>query len=351
MKIKIATYYFGNNYGALLQSLYLKTFLKESFNTREVDYFSYQPKKLIIREELYPIIKKNPKRFCDGLIRFYNLRKWKKIFIKKIPNYKIDTKFNNQQDISIYGSDEVWNFSNPFFGYDNFFFGAYDNGLKISYAASFGNARPDNINSNLHLDIKKLLAFFKFISVRDEYSYKLLKNEFKINSEIVLDPVFLDDQDDKFIGLNTMSGYTCIVYGNYFTKNQIDKIIKFSKTMNLKILSVGYYNEWADSNIKINPSDFLAIIKKSNYFFTSMFHGVQFAVKFKLNFWYSRDPYRINKLEYFLKRLNLGDREINNNSNFEEKIDYIKMNPKLDEWKIFSKNFLLNAIQSIDNTK
>lgn len=346
MNINIVTYYYGNNYGALLQSLYLRNFINNNFKLSDVDYLSYQPKKLIIREELYPMIKRNPKKFFDGLIRFYKLRKWKKKYIKKFPNYEKSLTYKNKQNVSVYGSDEIWNFSNPFFGFDNFFFGSRDYGMKVSYAASFGNANVSNINSRTHSEIKSLLTSFKFISVRDEFSYNLLKNEFGLNSEIVLDPVFLDDQDNKYIGTYNLENNNCIVYGNYFSKIQINKIIEFSKKNNLKILSLGYYNKWADNNIRIDPSEFLSIIQKSNFFFTSMFHGVQFAIKFKLNFWYSSDPYRTNKLEYFLKRLNLSKREIDDNSQFQEKLDYTKVNEKLEDWKKFSKSFLVSSINN-----
>ena len=80
-----------------------------------------------------------------------------------------------------------------------------------------------------------------------------------------------------------------------------------------------------------------------------MFHGVQFAVKYKKNFWYSIDPYRINKLEYFLSELNLKIRTISDDHDFDEEIDYISLEDKLDKWKIFSKEFLIKSINSLDS--
>ena len=97
----------------------------------KVDFLKYQPKKLIFKEEISPIIKKNPFKFVDGLIRFKKLRTWKKKNILSKPDYiKCENSFS--KNVSIYGSDEIWNFSNPFFGYDDFFFGKYDNSYKIS---------------------------------------------------------------------------------------------------------------------------------------------------------------------------------------------------------------------------
>ena len=54
--------------------------------------------------------------------------------------------------------------------------------------------------------------------------------------------------------------------------------------------------------------------------FTSMFHGVMFSVKFKKQFWIYHDPYRENKLEYFLKYLKLENRYLLKNKKFNEKL-------------------------------
>ena len=72
MKINISTFFYGNNYGALLQSYYLKRFLENNYLSKVINYSRYQPKKLIIREEFLPIIKKNPLKVLDGLLRFKN---------------------------------------------------------------------------------------------------------------------------------------------------------------------------------------------------------------------------------------------------------------------------------------
>ena len=345
MNIKIATFFFGNNYGALLQCYCLKKFLQNHYQNRFIDHFNYQPKKLIFREEFSPIFKKNPLKVLDGLLRFKNLRKWKKdnistkpIFLKKMSNEK--------NHISVYGSDEIWNFSNPFFGYDDFFFGKYDENSKISYAASFGAAKKDKLNVSLKYEIKNLLNKFSNISVRDENSSQILKSEFGIKSEIVLDPIFLIE--NIFLDIKIKNDESkCIIYGNYFSKPEIKKITDYCKKNKLKILSIGYYNNWTQNNIKLDPFEFLNEIKNSKIIFTSMFHGIQFAVKYNKNFWFSNDPYRKAKLDYFLKELGLNKRIIEENSNFDEEIDYTNLENKLKTWKISSKEFLLDSINSI----
>lgn len=350
MNINIATFFYGNNYGALLQSYYLKKFLEKKYLNKNINFYDYQPKKLILREEYAPIIKKNPKKIFEGIIRFYKLRNWKNTNIRTKPAFKkkINTSVSH---LSIYGSDEIWNFSNPFFGYDDYFFGKNDKNFKISYAATFGRANPKNLKKDIKSEMKKFLEDFSFISVRDEYSWKILKFDFGINSEIVLDPTFLIEDDFEKFENQIQNKNNCIIYGNYFSKQQIQKILKFCNENKLKLLSIGYYNNWAENNIKLNPFEFLQLLKSSKIFFTSMFHGVQFAVKFNLNFWYSIDPYRFNKLNYFLKVLNLKNREIKDNSNFNEEIDFMDREIKLDKWKKFSREFLINSIDTVEKKR
>ena len=348
MNIKIATFFFGNNYGALLQSYYLKKFIEETFSDKKIDFFKYQPKELIFREEISPMIKKNPLKILDGLIRFRRLRKWKKKNISSNFNYekKLDI---SKKEISVYGSDEIWNFTNPFFGYDNFFFGKNDNNFKISYAASFGSAKINVANIKSKDEIKNLLNKFSSISVRDKHSWNILKSEFNLKSEIVLDPVHLiNDYSSKYETKNEKG--KCIIYGNYFSKQQI-KIIDYCNLNKLDILSLGYYNEWTKNKVNLNPFEFLNEIKNSKIIFTSMFHGVQFAVKYKKNFWYSIDPYRINKISYFINKLDLNNRQINEFSNFEKEIDYVQIEEKMNNWKKFSKEFLLNSINYLERYK
>ena len=140
-------------------------------------------------------------------------------------------------------------------------------------------------------------------------SQNFLKNKFNISSEIVLDPIFLIDNEFEIfneISKKIPEKKYCLIYGKYFSGEEIKKIIELCKNQDLLVLSIGYYNKWADLNIiDADPFEFLKFLKFSDIVFTSMFHGIQFAVKYNKKFWYTIDPYRKNKLDFFLKILNL----------------------------------------------
>ena len=92
MNIKIFTYYYTNNLGAQLQSLFLKEFLEKNFNLI-IEYARYLPKKLIFNEIYKPLITKNPYQFYQFLKKSYYLSKWKKKL--NLPTPKFTKEINS----------------------------------------------------------------------------------------------------------------------------------------------------------------------------------------------------------------------------------------------------------------
>ena len=72
-----------------------------------------------------------------------------------------------------------------------------------------------------------------------------------------------------------------------------------------------------------------------------MFHGIQFAVKYNKKFWYTIDPYRKNKLDFFLKFLNLENRILKPTINYDDVIDYSFINTEIQKKKFSPENLLL----------
>ena len=96
-----------------------------------------------------------------------------------------------------------------------------------------------------------------------------------------------------------------------FLKNKKKEINDFCNKNNLNLISVGYLNKWIKKNyIDLDPTGFFQLIKKSTFVFTSMFHGIMFSVKLQKQFYYVVDPIRENKINFFVNKLNLKEREI-----------------------------------------
>ena len=141
MKTEIVTFYWSNNYGALLQAVTLKEYLKK-FHNQDVSFNNYLPKKLIYKENISQLNRNNLKFILRIIQKKYLLYKWK-LNIAKFD--KPNLNYNKKDiDLYIYGSDEIWNYTSPFTGFDPFFFGKGNDKKKISYAASLGNASLKN---------------------------------------------------------------------------------------------------------------------------------------------------------------------------------------------------------------
>jgi len=73
-----------------------------------------------------------------------------------------------------------------------------------------------------------------------------------------------------------------------------------------------------------------------------MFHGVMLSYKYKKQFWISEDPYRVNKLSYFVQYLDLKNRYLESFGSNE--INYTINNNKMYDCINLSKNFIIKNI-------
>ena len=358
--IKILTYYYNNNYGSLLQACCLRNFLKKNFDIK-VEFFNYLPLKLIFYEFYRPLITKKLFNFIGTIKKNYKLRKWKKLkkLDSPVPLFKEINK-----SITVFGSDEVWNFTNKYYGYNSYFFGKLTKGIKIAFSASIGNAKINKLEKKNLSEIKILLKSFSNISVRDYASKNFLKAVTGRKCKLTIDPTLLDDSTNiinpKKVN-NLFKRNYILIYGSEFTKNIIDKIINFARQNNMKIYSVGYNITWVDKNFTdANPDEFIDLIYNSRVVFTSMFHGILLSLRLNKNFWYfvdRRDSVRRDKIKFVVDFFGIKSRSLSKNLDYNETLDYTLINKKINKARMLSKNYLLKAISdslrsiNIDNYK
>jgi len=338
MNIGIITFYWSKNLGALIQSFSLRKFLEELSVKNKVKFINYQQKQIVSREFNSQLKTLNPIKYFKAKKKNRRLIDWKESHNFPKPSFA-PAIFND--DIFVYGSDEIWNFQSSIFYIDKHFFGLNNKKEKVAYAISIGNAKDFN---KLDDDIVKNLKNFKNISVRDNNTFDFVKKFIGSHPQIVCDPSLLLEIPPKTINLNLSqnSNYT-LVYGSYFSKKEINNIKNYAFKNDLKVVSVSYYNIWSDINIlDANPNEFVYLIQNAKIVFTSMFHGVILSFKYKKNFWFSQDPYRINKLSFFIKKFNLHSRSI---ENFDHtKINYKIFDSSLGDWIEISKEYLRKNI-------
>ena len=204
-------------------------------------------------------------------------------FAKAIAKLPLSRRFSLHEpaqaaeyDAIVIGSDEVWNFRHPWYGSKPIFFGdGLRTGRLISYAASFGN---HSAWSGIHPAWARKLARFSAISVRDENSRHLVRSGTDREPALVLDPCL------QFA--TTIPGHRVpqqqpfvLVYGYRFPSWLKARVRSWAARRGLKLLSVGYSNDFADEQrIAAGPADFARLMASAEAVVTNFFHGCIFAL-------------------------------------------------------------------------
>ena len=145
MRIKIHTYNFTSNYGAILQAFSLGYYLN-SLSDTGVTFNSYHPYNFKYYEFVRPLISKKPKKVFGQLEKNIKILSWRNYYLKELA--KNSSPLFEDKKISVYGSDEIWNFLNPYYGFSEYFFGGDNNEKKIAYAVSIGKATFNDLKPN-----------------------------------------------------------------------------------------------------------------------------------------------------------------------------------------------------------
>ena len=340
-KIGILTFHDGINYGTFLQCLSLQNYLLDE--GYDVNVIHYKTLKNTIKENKCTIASKDPLKLFKNIKKFLyfsSLKKNKFRLSKRF--YSLNDRDLKDYDCIIFGSDEIWNFTHPLFGFDPIYFGTGFKKKLISYAPSFGQSSSLEIPESIIKSINK----FHSISVRDELSKLAILNKVKGNIEVVLDPTFLVDlllvnnvvEDDKF-------KETILVYSN----QNLDpgNFLRFSHLEKYETISVSYKNSYCNRGI-FSPTvnEFLNIFKNSKFIITDTFHGCVFSLIFNKQFIYIPNKNKSNKITSLLKLFDL-DKYVTftKDYSYDYRIDYSKVNVIIEDLKSKSKLFLLNSIE------
>jgi hypothetical protein len=335
-KVAILTEHKSVNYGSVLQAHALYNLLSKK---NDVYILNYRALRYHLKEFKDFFFKFDLKKIQNSITLYKKIRG----FMTPLNHYP-EKLLHSKKKISEYyfdkivvGSDEMWNYNNPYRGKDFTFFGENWNcEQKISYATSFG-ATFDL--AEFKKKIENNLNSFSLISVRDFHSKKIL-DQMGIKSEIVLDPTFMWDFNEKKI--ESYENYV-FIYG-YFDKKTSKSIVEYCKKNNLKTFTPQASNKWCDIISAISPSEWVDYLFSCKYVFTSSFHGTMFSIKYKKKFIYFKDYWSYNKVFNILEHLGLKDNFYEDKNTFKilsnENIFKDDFNSKINLLFENSKNFL-----------
>lgn len=383
-KIGILTLFYKSiNYGGVLQAYALcKILNKNGYDAEQIQYkhsFVSEDKgladkfkrlgikKICVRifEKVYTYISRKK---LSGY-RYKTKKAFEKFVSKTVPH--TDKIYDNKtvgQTVDIYdafitGSDQVWN------GCEHTYYLDFvpQNKKKISFAPSVAKTELSSIEKSA---LKKSLATFDAISVREEESVKLLENLTDKPISLVADPTLLLNADEweEVIEERKIDGdyIFCYFLGDNINSKKIVK--KFASQKGLKTIFIQLNHrlssilddKFSDEILyDVSPEQFLYLIKNAKYVFTDSFHAMVFSFLFKKQFYIFKRNKR-NEMSTRITSLATYFKTEHRVCFEEEKecVDYIKSCPEinyendfseLEKLKLFSINFLLNSLEGKNN--
>lgn len=368
MKIALLSFHNAANYGAALQAYALQQFLlNQNLDCEYLNYVNSSRKNGY--NMIYHIIDSLKKGNILEALKYLlgtPFMTFRKRSFKKF--YKNNLRVSNQlyrtqveasatnliYDKFIVGSDQVWCPENN--GNDISYLLSFvkDSHKKISYSSSFGLA---TIPESLRNDYKHCLNEITYLSTRERYGCKLIKELTGRDAQLVLDPVFLlenkvwsdmipERNNNKFIFAytNRSEQLSSFLRQTQYSLNR-KKIYKLSRQTS----PFDFFNPKIKVMYSMKPETFLQSIRDAEFVVTASFHCLAFSLIFHKPFvcFLTGNAGKDERIVGLLTELGLLDRVFNEkiDSNIMNKnIDWIVVDEKVNKLALVSKNFLLNSI-------
>lgn len=295
MNLKIITFHFANNYGAVLQAYALREHLKQ---WGEFSFLNYAPKHLAELYSKNPLYGwPHPRRM---LRRFKAVVTWRRQF-KLFAEFRreelgcsvrcFSDRSKAERELSgakviVYGSDQIWN--TGITQADELYFGgqAPRSAVKISYAASFGEIKGTELPRDY---IDRYLKKFQAVSVREPGGAAFLKDREIGGAEVVCDPVFLLDKESwerlAVKPQEKISGHFLLFYALHRDDRLVEKARSLGKNYGIPVYSIhpnGNGRFMIGNRLNgVGPKEFLWLMMNADFVCTNSFHAVAFAAMFR----------------------------------------------------------------------
>ena len=379
MNIAIITWFKGYNYGTKLQAYALQAYLKKEGHN--VDLINYSTKSEDIVREKSKV----------GIAAFYRLQKKikqikeqqalekkKKVFLrefgirlensdeflfssatmtKEIATASDFDNLNNDYDVFICGSDQIWN---PQILNGRYYLNFVKDNLKIAYAAS----TSVNVYSEFQKRVvSNWISNFYAIGVRESKGTEIIRSMVTENTAVknVCDPTLLLPMEHW----KTLSNPNVVPNEKYFlvyfigsSKWHMEAIDYLKNCLNIKFIILPMTAQTIEiSNkewITYGPREFLALFENAEFVLTDSFHAMMYSLIYKKQFsvllqFNPKNPYsQDGRLTGILNKIGLLDRIVKNraqlNDNIYNQINYDYVSGILDLYIKESKDFLRRSL-------
>lgn len=371
IKIGIATIVALNNFGAVLQSYALITFLKnlgydaEIIDLREPNQDDCS---IFIKVKSFKDILRNMRKIRNYQAHRTRMSLFEDFVANNLPlspNYFSDNSLNinNRYDVICTGSDQTFNLLLKAFKQE--FFLTFSNELpKISYAASFGENCNDFTETQLQW-VKEQLLQYNSISIREQNGVELAKALTGRNDIIqALDPTLLltSKQWRSLIKQRTSKKNGYILFYSVLSEPWVVKAVKeFSRLTGMPVVVPHLQNQYEigynfERIIETGPLEFLDLVAHADLVLTTSFHATVFSFQFERPF-YSFILKEGNRIGSFLDTVNLKNRSITERQFIKKsyetdfELNYTKPKELLEVERKRSVEYLVNSLQKLDSLR
>ncbi len=364
-KIGLVSFFYGQNYGAILQSLALQR--KIANMGYQATYINYLPPSTIkgikkLKNIIYSYVRwflgyKQRKQRTDLFIGKFQVSTPKMTACEEVRS--ISSEF----DLFVAGSDQIWH-PRWMTVSKYFLLNFVEDKPKVSYASSFGVKDIPEKHQKIYRDeLKK----FEFISVREESGLQILNKMGIKNGVVVLDPTLLLSKEawmqffDTSPIVKAKYIFCYVMPGDHKTSKHIANLAKKLNELQggkYAVIVVGDkehkrlipgYNLICDAG----PAEFLNFMFNASYIITSSFHGTCFALNFNKQLIPVLDRNNLynSRIIDFMSRLDLENTLCYTDQNINDfsvvGVDYDKVNNSLEHLRKESVSFLENSFAKI----
>lgn len=342
----VVNLWFAVNYGAILTCYGVKCLLEKlGYKTKVVNFIDPAKRNWFKDSFAVNFSKKylNLTTFCE--------------------TYEQLHKLNDYCNTFVAGSDQIWSCKiskshsfglSPFYYFLNF---PKANAKRISYAASFGHVGFEGVEQSHLNNMKFFLKHFDNISVREETACKMLKDNFNVNSEQLIDGAFhipkekleefTKEYDDEFKKDYILA--FCLPYYEKLDKYEND-LNEISKKINIPIKKL-YFDK------KIPVQKWLSYIKNAKFVISDSFHAIVFSIIFNVPFvQISNAQNTQSRFEGLFKTLEIKNFSTDDLSKIDlneiiQSFDWNLINLKLESEILRAQEWLANAMKKEKNAK
>ena len=291
MKIGVVTIMDAGNYGNRLQNYAVCQLLKTRFGCQVMSLRPEKQKpfydwhiKAWLKEHIAQVMCFAPelaeKRFGTGITRVANFRKWNKNIPTRVfyGQQDVPESVNNEYDLFLAGSDQIWNYHFPINRIRNVFLKFADASKRNSICASFG---VEEIPEDRKQDYADALSEFAHISVREDAGAKIVKDLIGRDVPSLVDPVMMLSPEEwlrvsRKPRVDVSKPYVLKYYlGDSDQSKKIDKWAEKNGYAVYELLNPKFPEVYS-----AGPGEFISLIHNAALVCSDSFHCVVFSIIF-----------------------------------------------------------------------